>query len=82
MSANLYDVASGKIRVYWEYPKVYGVIIGPAEILGSASHIVTDPLPFLMVVGRRQSRSYACASMKDDSSDHITFFPLPIEQVL
>ncbi|XP_055932793.1 uncharacterized protein LOC129962819 [Argiope bruennichi] len=59
-----------------------------------AAHIITDSPPCL-TVGRRQSRSHACAgtlqtdtrpvvrkSVNHDQSDHITFFHLSIHQVL
>ncbi|GFX54287.1 hypothetical protein TNCV_3823861 [Trichonephila clavipes] len=64
--------------------------IGPAENHDTTVHIRTD-LPPCIAVGRRQSRPYACVgvlqtstrpnvgkNVKDDSSDHITFFHLSI----
>ncbi|GFU77243.1 hypothetical protein TNCV_4126201 [Trichonephila clavipes] len=60
----------------------------------TATHIMKNPPPWL-IVGRGQSRSYACAgvlqtctlpiegkSVKEDSSDHITIYHFLIDQIL
>ncbi|GFV56641.1 hypothetical protein TNCV_951531 [Trichonephila clavipes] len=88
------DLAA-KISLYFSTVNLpFRVTIDPAENQDMAAHIMADPSP-CFTIGRRQSLSYAYANVlqlcthpvvkkseKDDSSNHISFFLLSIDQVL